>query len=253
MSLKESLDKLEIEVALLDLDDTITGNTHEVFATQMKVFSQFAFSIVGSPYVLSEIESLMNRKNKDAFKQHGVNPQKWGIVVREMATELGVPREELMKGLPILDKIYDTRITFAEGAEDILDSLAIAQLEMYLVTHANVSWTWKKYEWLQLQRFIPPANVHIVSEDRHKGPLDWGRSGVFKYAPKNYAYHPNNTMVVGDSLNGDIVAAHANGIRYKFFVQPKWEVYGEGEIPENTVVLNGISGLVAAINGLAIE
>lgn len=228
-------DRLGIRRAYFDLDDTITGDTHKAFKDQMKKYANWVSRQLGFPNSYSLVTDALDKINSDVYREEFVNPKRWDTVVSRLTEELKLPTGSLKEGKPILDAIYNKELVFAPGAEETLTRLSKTDTPIYVVTHANLYWTWAKYKWLKLGRFVPPANVVIVPEDRAKGQVDYGPSGVGRHEPymnMRYAYSGNETMVVGDNLVGDIWSAYANGVRYLFHVFPQWEDFGNGlEVP----------------------
>ena len=239
MNLKEASGRIGVDHWFFDLDDTLIP-TSWVFEQQMQAYAQFVSDRMGSGGTDRVWEGL-KRVNNEVYKEMAVNPKRWEEVVSRLAGELGEPAEEFVAGLNILGQIYDIRLAFHAGAEGILKGFSEAGLPMGIVTHANAEWTRRKIGWLGLTQYVALEDVYIVNEDKHKGPEDWGR------AMERRGFDPVKTGVVGDSLPGDIIAAHRAGVRRKFYVPSPWSVYSQGEVPQGTEVLDKISGLIPAI------
>lgn len=242
MNLNEACRNIGVEAWMFDLDDTLIP-TNWVFIQQMRVYAQFLSQRLGGDSSEKIWESL-TRNNNQTYREKAVNPKRWKMVVERMAREFGRSGEEFLAGLDILNQIYHIRLSFHEGVEEILAGLSQARVPMGIVTHANGEWTARKLEWLGMERYITREQVWIVSEDKHKGPEDW------REAVASRGFDPARTGIVGDSLPGDIMAAHQIGVRRKFYVPSPWSVYNSGEIPPGTVVLDKISGLIPAVLNL---
>ncbi len=245
MGLKENLSAIGIDSCLCDLDDTLIG-TGWVFGSQMLAYSNFVAQTLGEVGHERILEKL-DRINREIYKKESVNPKHWDTVVVQLATEIEAPLENLMAGIDVLGQIYQIRLSFLEGAKELLMQLKEEHVPLAIVTHANEDWTWRKVEWLGLLEYIDRESLFIVSEDKHKSHEDWA------VALEKKRFIPGRSCVVGDNLTGDIMAAHKAGVGKKFYIPSTWSVYNQGEIPENTTLLKNIGDFVPTVENLARE
>ena len=116
-----------------------------------------------------------------------------------------------------------------------------SRIKMVLVTHANVEWTNFKLDRSGLWEYF--ETVIIVDENGHKKSEDWKRG------MDAVGVRPENCLVVGDSLGGDIRPGDELGARTVWLPSP-WSVYRQGEVPERTVVIDEIFDLLTALGRL---
>lgn len=234
---REVLGEKGIEVILFDLDDTLIY-TSEIFIRYMEEFAGVVAKETGIE--VSLVMKALEEINNDEYKRMGVNPSRWSVVVERLAKELGGV-EEIKKHLDILKQIYLDEPRTREGVKATLGVLKETGVKMGLVTHANVEWTYRKLNHLGLWNYF--EEVVIVDENGHKKSEDWMR-GI-----KGMGVAPENCLVVGDSLGGDIRPADEIGARTMWMPSP-WSVYREGDVPEKTVQIGQISDLLSALGRL---
>ena len=187
-----------------------------------------------------EIYQLFREINNQAFEDFSVSPKRWEAVAEQMAVQMGVDREIFCQELPVLMEIYQTAPEFLEGAEEALAMFKLTGLPMGLVTHAGEARTRIKVDQRGLGVYFD--RIKIVSEDKFKSPEDWLK------AINDFGMAPENTLVLGDNLVGDIRAAHSVGVRHLVYFPGNWIVYNYGEIPAGvTCVSTGIKGLMEAL------
>ncbi len=211
--------KHDIKRFLFDLDDTICSTRHlfsEALSEAADLLSLHAPHQTRADW-LTYIEEINNR----LFEQIGVNPIRWNFVVNEMAA-----KNRFQKGLEgemkqIFKKIYTTPLKMQDGAEEGLQIVKNTGIPIGIVTHANRDWTNQKYAWLNLERFVRPDQVYIVSEDGHKTSESWLQAmHYFKVKPAQCA-------VVGDSPRSDIIPAQTVGVKHCFLVENSaiWSIH----------------------------
>lgn len=235
---KELLQKLEIEAVLFDLDDTLIY-TSELFIQYMW---EYATAIAEKAGLESEkIMEALQAINDEEYKSMGVNPKRWTSVVEKLAKQFEEAEEEIVSNLGILMKIYTTGPRLREEARETLEIFRSTGVKMVLVTHANVEWTEFKLDSLDLWNYFD--EIVIVDENGHKKSADWKRG------MEAVGVEPVKCLVVGDSLGGDIRPGAELGARTVWMPSP-WSVYREGEVPENTVVIDKIAELLESLTKL---
>ncbi len=123
---------------------------------------------------------------------------------------------------------------FLPGAEDGLNFFKKINQPLGIVTHAGRDWTWKKYNWLNLNRFVDWDDVYMVDENGHKNSDSWQKAiNYFKLAP-------SDCVVVGDSPKSDINPAWSIGVRHCFLVNDpqQWLVHHQPIDPSVRLINN---------------
>ena len=129
-----------------------------------------------------------------------------------------------------------------EGAEEGLNFLTKIDTPIGIVTHGGSEWTWKKYNWLDLKRFVAWDDIYIVDENKHKTSESW------REAVKYFGLKPEESAVIGDSPRSDINPACQIGVRQCFLIEdPKqWSVHNE-PVNENVRKISNLSQIVDVI------
>ena len=235
---KENLDRLGIEAILFDLDDTLIY-TSEIFILYMQEYASAVAEKIGME--AGEVMEALRSINDEEFKRMGVNPKRWEVVVEKLAKRFGHGEKEVLEGLEVLMKIYSIEPRMRRGVGGMLKVFRESRIKMVLVTHANVEWTNFKLDRSGLWEYF--ETVIIVDENGHKKSEDWKR-GIDAVGVR-----PENCLVVGDSLGGDIRPGDELGARTVWLPSP-WSVYRQGEVPERTVVIDEIFDLLTALGRL---
>lgn len=238
--LKSSLDKLGIKLILFDLDDTLV-DTHVIFREKINQY----FSYVSARYPdidRQELETRGREINDRLFLKYGVNPKRWQEVNEELITIYGLDKKETFyAGANYLQEIYTTVPKLKEGVPDILKDFRAAGVRIGLVTHASVNWTNFKVDNLALRTYF--EDIIIIDENGHKTSTQWEK------AISHFKEKPKNTLVVGDNVKGDMIAAREAGVKYLVWYSQgsQWKLYREGELPKGTIVIDEIKKLPKAL------
>jgi putative hydrolase of the HAD superfamily len=237
---KEKLDKLGIEALFFDFDDTLIY-TAEIFIKQMEEYASVVAEETGLSYEM--VDEYLTKFNDEGFKTLGVNPIRWKDTVGKMADQFPDHAEAMVKNMDILMKIYSETPRIRPGAKAVLEILKTAGVKMVLVTHANVEWTWRKLASTGLSEYFDL--VKIVDENKHKGAEDWLE------AVKEMGVLPGEALVMGDSLNRDVIPAASIGARTMWLHKGStWSMYRTGEVPKETLLLDEINQLLSALERL---
>jgi len=229
--LREHLRGEGTELCLFDLDDTLIY-TERIFRSQMERFAAHVAMHTKSDY--RDTWGLLVRFNDEAFSEYKVTKSRWHEVVRRFVDKFPDQKAVIKNGLEILLDIYNVAPGFREGAEETLGAFIATGVELGLVTHADYQWTRLKYALLEMDRFIPWKNVHVVNPYEFKTSSDW------LDAISKHGFLPEQTMVVGDNVLGDIIAAREAGVEKTVYVEgTTWKLYLEGEFPSGTIVVKG--------------
>lgn len=206
---------------LFDLDDTICS-TIGVFRDVMA--QAYDYLALQAPFASrdkwkEEVEAINNR----LFEELGVNPNRWNHIVDELSLKYSLGEEISQETKRIFQLIYSIPLSISEGAGDGLAFIKKVGIPIGIVTHAGQEWTWRKYNWLGLDRFVEWDDVFVVDENGHKTSESWAQ------AIKYFGLKAEECAVVGDSPRSDINPAWEIGVRHCFLLEdPKqWSVHNQ--------------------------
>lgn len=173
------------------------------------------------------------------FELYGVNPNRWNQVVDNLCDKYLLHSEVSNHTKEIFQNIYYTPLQFKTGAKEGLDFLKKTETPIAIVTHANKDWTWRKYNWLGLNKYLDWDDVYIIDENGHKTGESW------QSALNYFKIKASDCAVVGDSPRSDINPATNIGIRHSFLVKNSnsWSIHQQ-EVPEETIIINNLSDIV---------
>ncbi len=226
-----------IQLFLLDLDDTLC-DTQSVFNRQISLACNYLAN--NSPLLENNVwEKEIRSINDIYFEQYGVNPNRWNQVVDTLSNKYLLHFQVASYVKEIFQDIYTTPLQFKVGAKEGLDFFKKTDTPMAIVTHANKDWTWRKYNWLGLNKYLDWNDVYIVDENGHKTPQSW------QSALNYFKIKANNCAVVGDSPRSDINPATSIGIRHSFFVKNpnSWSIHKQ-EVPKETILIDNLSDIL---------
>lgn len=223
-------DKRNIDCFLLDLDDTVCG-TRRIFIHRT---SQAADFLATNAPVLSRKrwKEAIETVNDRLFETLGVISQRWNHVIDELADQNKIPIHVRRGAKQILRRIYTTPPEMLDGAEAGLQFLRRVNMPFGIVTHANSKWTWKKYNWLGLQKYLDWNDVFIVGEHGHKTSESWVRAAQY------FGLKIRRCAVAGDSPRSDINPAREAGAEHCFLVKDPtlWSIHQQPVDPSTHVI-----------------
>lgn len=243
MDMKDSIfEKGQIQSVIFDLDDTLF-QTEEYYRTNMLSMASFASQMVGdnTPQIAERIFQegvnihrkngrpvLLNELMKDALRIiYGENfPYQ-----NHIHSYIDYMVEEFYKAVP---KLFPGTLPVLE----MLDSRGIA---IAAHSHAQADWTERKIEYIK-NRFLDEYLREIILPF-HSTPLESKKDSLgWAEAIKIFGFNPATTLVVGDNLRDDILAAQEVGIEHVLLVNGKYSENTESEkgIPR----INDIGGLL---------
>ena len=239
--LNENFISKSIKGVVFDLDDTLI-NTNEPWVGKMREFVSFIVSNVPGTEFGNVWDKLVKENNR-AYKEIAVRETKWDLVVERLKPTFEDKfHETLDEGLNILREVYTLVPEVNPGTFEALRHISGIGAKLGLVTHARPEWTRLKLEGTGLNSFFSlDENVYVVDEKVHKGPKHW-REGLEMLELK-----PEEVVVVGDSLPGDIIAAYDIGVRHLYRMPSIWSAYAEGDIPDGVFQIDGINELIEAM------
>ena len=211
----------------------------EVMAEVFDFLAAYAVMLPREGWVC-EVETINNR----LFEQLGVNPNRWDYLVDELVAKYMFSREIEIETKRMFGKIYTTPFVMLEGAEAGLELIEGTGVPIGIVTHADVEWTWRKYKWLDLARFVNRDEVYIVDPNGHKTKESW------KEAMAYFGLVPDQCVVVGDSPRSDINPARELGVKHCILVEDKnqWSVHHQ-EVDEGVKRVSKLSEIPEILLG----
>ena len=232
MIFSDWLIKNKIKIIVFDFDDTLC-KTKWVFERQLRTCASYFSHSLGGKDAEGWYRELEKNNNR-LFEVFKVNPKRWVEVVNQTIGD--VDQEIKDKAVEIFMKIYREPLPFIEGVEESLSELKKQKMNMAIHTHANADWTWRKYDWLRLDRFFPKDKVFISNEDDHKTADSWRKVFEFLDCP------PKKGMVIGDSPRSDINPALEIGVGKCVLYQGGeiWSVHRQ-EILKNVRVIKNLT------------
>lgn len=226
-----------IKQFLFDFDDTIC-NTSKLFREQMSL--AYDFLAINNPQISrDQWQKEIEAGNNKFFEQLGVCPDRWDHVVDELIQKHPMPLEIQLKTKAIFQQTYNTPLEMLDGAQKGLEFLTKVGIPIGIVTHANREWTFKKYNWLNLNRFLNWDDVYIVDENGHKTHESW------QEAIKYFKLNPENCVVVGDSPRSDINPAQKAGVKHCFLIENPypWSIHQQ-PMDSSTKLIKNLSQII---------
>lgn len=226
----------EIERFLFDGDDTL-WETVPIFRKQIGE----CLDILARTGTLSKEEwkIKLDEINNRLFETHGVNPNRWHLVMDELEKK-GLGKGVRDEAEEVLNGAYRTPPSFIEGTESGLAFIRRSGVPMGIVTHANRAWTNKKFDWLDLGRFFEPDEVYTIDENGHKTAESWAT------AIRYFGVKTRNCAVVGDSPRSDINPVCSLGVKQCFLVKNRYGVWSVHQQDVN----EDITRVIASVNDL---
>lgn len=236
--LKDWLKSNKIKAVVFDLDDTLIDTNGVFEETEGRFFDFVDQTLPGLDR--SILIDDYNRLNRTAFRDLYVNPMKLHRVVADLGNLYGQEAVEVFQaGLPLLKEVYRTIPPFHPGARETLDVFKAAGIPLGLLTHANLTWTNLKVRQLGLRKYF--SHIWTADEDGLKNIEDW--ETIFFLM----GVRPEEVLVIGDNVKGDILPAHAIGVIHKIYIPSPWSFYQEGTVPEGTITVDRIGKLIETV------
>lgn len=236
---KEWIKARGIKAILFDFDDTLI-DTNTIFKKQMEVFLECCLEC--APHVDPDEFRVEYKKADDlSYELIGVDPRKWDFVVAQLIEKYG--EEGFKEGLKALHEIYTMAPNIFDGVRETLEICRSVGLRLGLVTHANKPWTDIKLAAHGLNEYFEYVKVVDFCENKYKGPEHW------QEAIKEFEVEPESVMVIGDSLRGDVDAAHKAGVRTLVWIPSKWHLLNKGDKPSGIYEVDEIGNLILTLLG----
>jgi len=234
--LAENLKQKGIKAVLFDLDDTIL-DTNNLFSFWIHAFVSGV--VEKNPNLdWREVMDKFTEINNEAFKTLSVDTKKLAFVAQKMDSFFGTHPMFSRHG-DVVGQIYKNSPKILPGARETLEAFKETGIPMALVTHANVKWTNRKVEDRDLKRYF--THIEVVNEKRFKGSEDWLN------AINILGVKPQEVLVIGDNLQGDINSARSIGVKNLVWIESIWSVYRQGIVPEGITKVKKIGDVIGAL------
>jgi len=233
----ESLKRRDIKMLLFDLDDTIC-RTGPIFRQHYDLVADLLYKnnpLFSPPEWRKKIVSASDQD----FLTSGVSPSRFITVSNVLASQYNLSRNLEDQMVQTFEKIYHTPVKYLPGAKEGLEFVSKLNIPRGVVTHANVKWTERKYEWINLNNYFDWDNIFIVDENGQKTEESW------KEAARFFKTDPSQCAVYGNSPKHDINPAWKAGIRHCSLIKDPnlWTLYDE-EVPKETKKIKDLSQIL---------
>lgn len=234
-SLKEWLQGHGVKAVLFDLDDTLLDT-----CTWERGHERIYLSYVGqklSEIAPDEFEASFHKAHRAAYLTNSVHSDRWRAIVSTLFDQYGPQAGRVFEdALPILMHIYEDSPPLFPGSQYTLSVFRNASDKVGLVTHAEEAYTYQKLKIHGLLSYFDV--VQIADARKYKSKSDWKR------AIDALEVRPEEVLVIGDNIKGDIQAAREVGVKYTVALPSSWSVYAEGEIPDGTIQAKNIADVI---------
>lgn len=200
----------EIEAVIFDLDDTLV-ETNTIFNYQKREFGKLLKNKLPNikvKYISKKIKEIDLR----AFKKYGSKRiGRWNTFIFDICKFFKLNYFYILKNSwNIFGKIYTIRPNIKKGAVDFLNIVNSVNIPMYLLTNSNKKWAKFKLDKTGLSIFF--KKIYAMGKI-NKSPKDW------YFVIKKNKLNLNKVLVVGDSLDNDILPAISIGINKIIWVK----------------------------------
>ena len=236
--LRTWLDVHGVKAVIFDLDDTLI----DMFAWE-QIHEREFLGYVGQrlPEISpAELKDSFDRANHEAYVTHSVHRDRWYEVLRKLSAQYGEDSgRTFTMALPILMHVYEDVPPMLPGARATIDMFRTAVEKLGLVTHAEEVFTNLKLDTHNIRSYFDV--IQIADAHGKKTSNDW------QAAVDALGVKPEETLVIGDNVVGDIQAAHKIGVKYTVVLPSPWENYTQGHVPDQTIRAKNISDVIPQI------
>lgn len=235
-SIKNWCDAKSIKTFLFDMDDTLCPTYNVFHNTFLKAFDILSTAETHRSY--HEWKNDLTVLDYQAFVEFGVNPIRWGFILDRLHSQFPIQQSTYDKLSNVFNIIYATPLTVFDGVHEFFELLVNNNIKIGIVTHANKDWTYSKYNWLGINKFIDFTDIYIVDENGHKTSQAW------KDAISYFKILPINCAVVGDNPKADIESSMLAGVETCFLVEgPKiWDTH-QVPVSENVLRIKSLKDI----------
>ena len=236
-------EKEKIKSVIFDLDDTLF-ETGEYYRVNMLTMASFSAEMIGDS--TPQIAEKIVQKGVDVHKRNA-RPVLLNELMKETLNEIygeNIPHrghvhnyldhmvEEFYKGVP---KLFP-------GTLPVLEMLDRKGIAIGIHSHAQADWTERKVEYIKKCFF--DTYQRKLTIPFHSTPLDGKKDSLgWSEAIQKFSFNPETTLVVGDNLRDDILAAQEVGIGYIVLVKGRYSENTESSLDKEILRINDIGGL----------
>lgn len=220
--------KPSIKLALFDLDNTLI-DTHGVFLAKKNELLNF-WSNYFPQETVKDMATDWDNLLVDAFHLYNVNPKKlWPFVIEGLNKKHKNFSSYKDESFKILWSIYTTLPPEFPGARKLLSHIQEQSIPMGLVTHAEKDWTDFKLDKHDIRKYF--QEIIICDVTKPKTSANWIT------AINAFNIKPEETVILGDNIKGDILSGQEIGVKHLVWVNVTagWKVYKTGHLPEGVV------------------
>ena len=187
-----------------------------------------------------ELMTYIKAENQRLFQEMGAHPSKYWQVALRVAERYGLDPERVREwNKTAVGKIYLKAPKLYPGSKQVVGELSQAGFATAIVSHVPEGLSrirMKEWGWEEMPAF-PTTTL------KDKGPEAYLR------AVAGLSIRPEEAMVVGDSVKGDMAAALEAGIRHRIWVRPTWNPFLDGDksVLEGVPEIERIGQLAGAI------
>lgn len=237
-ALHEWLTENGIQAVLFDFDDTLLDTNTYINEHKARYVDYISDRLPEIPH--ENIRRELDAADYDVFSTHSVSKGRWDGAIRLMIEKFpGVDPAIFTDGAPHLHAMYVSAPQLIPGAKDTVMNFRRAIHKIGLVTHADYGWTMLKLKRTGLEGVFD--HVEVVDQCRNKEAGDWVR------AAEALGVSPDQVLVIGDSVKGDMEAAHRAGVVHLVSLPSPWEKYREGDLPEGAIPAANISSVISTL------
>ncbi len=230
--------RFDIQKILFDGDDTL-WDTQPVFNQAFDRVSRLVSYDLDLP--VKDVHQQILQLHNNLYETHSVSIKRWDILVDQLTTFYPLNDKVQTSLRANFQQIFNTPLPFLPGTKDGLDFLTsdFDLPSLAIVTHANPNWTWKKYRWLNLDKYFHWDDVYTIDDHHYKNTQTWSQAMDF------YKVKPENCLVVGDSPRADINPVNQLGVACSFLIprHSLWSIHNVAVDETKTKLINNINDL----------
>lgn len=236
--LREWLEGHGIKAVLFDFDDTLV-DTQGLQDAQMQRAKAYIMDRL--PHIDSKkLDEAVEKADHDAYISHSVSLERYIAMGRYIGEAFPTENPEpFQTAMGNMLASYGMTPQFLPGAKETVMTFREAIPKLGLVTHANKEWTAIKLKSRGLDTVFD--HVEIVDEYGAKTAQSW-RNAIDRLGVK-----PEEVLVIGDNITGDIQAARGAGVRYTVLLPSPWKEYASGTAPADTMKAERIADVIPTL------
>lgn len=233
--LREWLETHRIQAVLFDFDDTLLDTNTHINEHKARYIDYLSDRLPDIPR--QSLHEAVEQADYDIFATHSVSKDRWDGAIGLMVTRFPEASQDVFRdGAAHLHAMYVSSPRLLPGAKETVAVFREASSKLGLVTHADYGWTMLKLKRSGFESVFD--HIQVVDQYKNKAAEDWVK------AIEALGVKPEDVLVIGDSVKGDIQAAYAAGVRHLIALPSPWEKYREGDLPPGTIEARSIAGVI---------